>query len=109
MKLCQQARRYWRYYSIAYKKVKYQGSCDECSVEIDECEVDHRTPIGTQPRDIKDFGKWLVKLFCPASKLQGLCKTCHSAKTKRERKERNAKRGKDNASRSRRARKKTTK
>lgn len=87
MKLCQQARRYWRYYNPDYKLVKYSERCVDCGKKFNELEVDHQIPLGEQPREVSKFGAWLIKLFAPRKKLRGRCKCCHAKKTKKERQE----------------------
>lgn len=47
-------------------------------------QVDHRVPIGPQPKTWIEVGPWLEKLFCDISNLWGICISCHSNKTKGE-------------------------
>ncbi len=59
--------------------------CFQCQKQIGrkELAVDHTTPV----TPIKGFDTWdafINRLFCPASKLKVMCKSCHSIKTKSE-------------------------
>lgn len=90
------ARRVWRW-DTAKKLVATQcaiGStrriCAGCKQGFPKKEVhiDHIEPVGKQPREWDDYPNFYRRLFCPASNLQGLCKSCHKAKTAKEAKER---------------------
>jgi 5-methylcytosine-specific restriction endonuclease McrA len=49
--------------------------------------MDHIVPVGKQPREWADYPGYYERLFCPASNIQGLCKTCHKEKTIKDLKE----------------------
>ena len=51
-------------------------SCEECLEIVPRIQVDHTIAVG----DIFDGG--IDRMFVPSKDLQGLCKTCHSIKTK---------------------------
>ncbi len=55
--------------------------CEECASRTPKLKVDHIVKVG----DL-DSG-YIPRLMVPSSKLQGLCPTCHNAKTKAERAE----------------------
>ena len=62
----------------------YVHQCSECKewYPTDFICIDHIVPVGAQPDlNSEDFGEYCKKLFCDASNLQKLCKTCHSRKT----------------------------
>lgn len=84
MFLCAAARKYWRFYSPAYKQVKLDSHCCECGHKVDYVEVDHVKPLGSRPREFVQFSDWLERLFMGA--VHGLCKKHHLMKTKQERK-----------------------
>jgi hypothetical protein len=86
MFLCAAGRKYWRFYSPAHKEVKQKSFCDVCKKKVDYVEVDHTEPVGSRPREFKDMGAWLERLFYLP--LQGLCKKHHQEKTARERQRR---------------------
>jgi len=68
--------------STAVKRcVKEDGFsyCEKCKEISPKVFIDHIEKVG----DV-DEG-FIFRLFCPSSKLQGLCASCHSAKTKEER------------------------
>ena len=54
--------------------------CERCHKKTPQLKVDHIEKVG----DV-DQG-FVSRLFCPSTKLQGLCKKCHNTKTKEERK-----------------------
>lgn len=56
------------------------GVCEKCEGRCPKVKVDHIKPVG----DV-DEG-FIARLFVPSTKMQGLCKRCHDAKTKEERK-----------------------
>lgn len=86
MFLCAAARKYWRFYSPAHKETKQQSICDVCKKKVEFVEVDHIEPVGSRPREFKDMGAWLERLFFLP--VHGLCKQHHLEKTKAERKKR---------------------
>jgi 5-methylcytosine-specific restriction endonuclease McrA len=43
--------------------------------------MDHIVPVGRQPQDWDDYPNYYRRMFCPASNIQGLCKSCHKKKT----------------------------
>lgn len=83
MMLARDARRRWMQYSEAYKQTKLDSHCNKCGHKVDEVEVDHTEPLGSRPRDFKDFGIYLERMFWLPH--QGLCKKHHLEKTKAER------------------------
>lgn len=58
--------------------------CDQCSQMVPKVFVDHIIPVG----DLLDGG--IVRMFCPSTGLQNLCKRCHDQKTKSERQKKKA-------------------
>jgi hypothetical protein len=54
--------------------------CEKCLKKTPQLKVDHILKVGEI-----DQG-YISRLFCPSTKLQGLCKLCHNKKTKEERK-----------------------
>jgi 5-methylcytosine-specific restriction endonuclease McrA len=80
-------RRIWRW-SKARKEVKRETKrCCDCKAALTEkaVKVDHIKPVG---RFVPEENPYIMKLFCPKSNLQGMCRICHNKKTKREREER---------------------
>ena len=53
--------------------------CEQCHKRTPALKVDHIEKLG----DVD--GGYIERLFVPSGKMQGLCKTCHDAKTKQER------------------------
>jgi 5-methylcytosine-specific restriction endonuclease McrA len=60
--------------------------CEKCKERTPVLQVDHLVPAGS----INDEG-FILRLFCPSSQLQGLCKKCHAPKTRKEAKARRKK------------------
>ena len=54
--------------------------CEGCSKRVPKITVDHIEPVGEV-----DSG-FLKRMFVPSNRMQGLCKKCHSAKTRLQRK-----------------------
>lgn len=54
--------------------------CEKCRKRTPALKIDHLIPCG----DVVDGG-YIKRLFIESRQLQGLCKTCHDAKTKLER------------------------
>lgn len=52
--------------------------CEKCKERCPKLFVDHIEKVG----DLD--GGWLKRMFVPSSELQGICKPCHTAKTKEE-------------------------
>lgn len=86
MMLCKQARRYWEYYSPAYKQTKLESHCNQCGFKVPYVDVDHFPPLGPRPRTFDDLGDYLNRMFF--GPVQGMCKQHHDAKTKDERSKR---------------------
>jgi 5-methylcytosine-specific restriction endonuclease McrA len=92
-KLVSHCRIVWRqsvYYQQAKKLTKIDGKsgwfkCQRCERETEKIQIDHVVAIGRQPQDLEEFGKWLIKLFCGADNLSGICTDCHKKKTKEDR------------------------
>lgn len=59
--------------------------CEKCKKRSPKVLIDHIKKVG----DVD--GGFIERLFCPSKQLQGLCKTCHDAKTKEERAEKKLK------------------
>lgn len=53
--------------------------CERCLKRTPQLKIDHITQVGELD------GGFLKRLFCPSEELQGLCKKCHTEKTKEER------------------------
>ena len=53
--------------------------CELCKKKTPQLKIDHIDKVGEV-----DSG-FILRLFCPSTKLQGLCKVCHNLKTKQER------------------------
>lgn len=86
MMLCKQARRYWEYYSPAYKQTKEDSHCNVCGYKVDWVEVDHNPPLGKRPYTFNELADYLNRMFF--GPVQGLCKKHHKEKTTIERKKR---------------------
>lgn len=93
-KLVSKAREVWRQ-SENYQMVKKLAKSDEkkgwficglCGILREIIKIDHVKPIGKQPREMKEFGEWLERLFCQVTNLSAICADCHARKTKEERK-----------------------
>lgn len=92
-KLVSHCRIVWRqsvYYQQAKKITKIEDKsgwfrCQRCERETEKIQIDHVQPIGHQPDNLVEFGRWLHLLFCDTSNLQGLCTECHKKKTKEDR------------------------
>ena len=54
--------------------------CEQCKKTVPKVFIDHIECVG----DLDDG--YIHRLFCPSDRLQGLCKSCHDAKTRSERK-----------------------
>lgn len=102
------ARKVWRWTEerkqvIERCKFFDKFKCEKCGAQVDFIEkkgkltmpiqVDHKVPVGAQPRTWAEFGPWLERLFCPLSNLWGICLKCHRTKTNGENKIRRAKKG----------------
>ena len=55
--------------------------CELCKKKSPKVFIDHKIAVGEL-----DAG-FIKRLFCSSKDLQGLCKTCHDAKTKQERRD----------------------
>jgi len=56
------------------------SKCEGCGTVVAKVAIDHIVPCGA-------FNSGYIKrMFVSSKDLQGLCKTCHDAKTKKERK-----------------------
>lgn len=53
--------------------------CEDCKKKTPKLKIDHIDNVG----DV-DAG-FILRMFCPSNKLQGLCHECHKDKTKIER------------------------
>ena len=93
-KLVSKSREVWRQ-SLNYQEVKRKTrivgksgwfNCQTCGRETEKIQIDHIEAIGKQPQDLKQFGDWLLKLFCGTENLEGICTDCHKVKTKLDRK-----------------------
>jgi len=60
------------------------SKCEQCGKKCPKVAVDHIERVG-----LVDAG-FIERLFCPSSKLQGLCKDCHRLKTNEENREKRA-------------------
>lgn len=64
--------------------------CADCQelYKATEVAVDHLEPVGATPEwppeTEGDWERWMLKVYCDATNLQCLCRTCHSRKTKGE-------------------------
>lgn len=54
--------------------------CEGCESTVPKIHIDHIEQVGP----VDAYG-YFDRLFCPSHRLQGLCPTCHKAKTKAER------------------------
>lgn len=94
-KLVSAARNVWRQsenYQIVKKRCKDPNNtgwfiCEKCKEKREVIKIDHVEPVGKQPDSLLEFGKWLGRLFCDLSNLNGLCSDCHKSKSKQERKD----------------------
>jgi len=81
-------RRVWQQSSharkLCQKRVALPGDyhrCEDCGSKVPKIHIDHIEPVGSLIE-----GDAIARLFCPSTGLQGLCKTCHDAKTALEKK-----------------------
>lgn len=74
-----------RPYTGKDKRKKWEYQCESCKEWVDgsKTEVDHIQQIGVCS-SFEDLPRVAKELFCEADKLQLLCKSCHSIKTKGE-------------------------
>ena len=91
-KLVSKSREVWRQ-SENYQFIKKESKspekkgwfiCGLCGSTREVIKIDHVKPIGKQPDEMKEFGAWLEKLFCPVTNLMGVCADCHKKKTHEE-------------------------
>ena len=66
--------------------------CEECQDLVSERDVDHIKEVGKMPETEEGLPAWVGRLFCEASNLQILCKSCHKKKTASSRKKSSRKR-----------------
>jgi|SRR5687768_890132 len=60
------------------------NGCGEDFVKKD-VQVDHIDPVVDPKLGFQGWDEYIKRMFCPASNLQVLCRTCHSKKTTIER------------------------
>lgn len=74
-----------RPYKGKNKRQKFEFKCAKCKKHYPQKEVsvDHIVPVGTL-RDYEDLPEFCRKLFVGVDKLQVLCSSCHSKKTREE-------------------------
>lgn len=72
--------------SVPKGRVRFQYRCALCSKyhPLKNVEVDHKVPAGSL-KNMDDLPGFVERLFCPADKLQVVCKPCHKKKTAKER------------------------
>lgn len=103
-KLVGAVRQVWRFYDEARRSAllaaevqqinpetgrsRKHWKCSDCGVVTLKVEVDHIVPVGAQPREWREFGPYLSRLFCDIYGLAVLCKKCHLEKTARDRRNR---------------------
>ena len=65
--------------------------CNQCKEDYPQkdVEVDHIIPIVSPATGFTTWDDFIKGLFCDASNLQVLCKTCHLTKSKKEREKSN--------------------
>jgi 5-methylcytosine-specific restriction endonuclease McrA len=70
-----------RAYKGPNKRQKWEYKCAHCHnyFKGEDIDVDHINECGTLNE--KTAGEFILRLFCPSSGLQVLCKTCHHKKT----------------------------
>ncbi len=75
-----------RPYKGPNKRLKYEYKCNECKIYYPnkQIQVDHLKPVGPLT-DLSQLVGYVERLFCEASGLQVLCKTCHQKKTTKSR------------------------
>lgn len=74
------------------KRCKIEGKtgwfrCELCKSEVERLDIDHIQPVVP----VSGFTTWdayIAARFVTAEKLQGICRACHSLKTKAENKKR---------------------
>jgi hypothetical protein len=69
-------------------KVDYRMvDCNIClrASNLASVEVDHIDPIGSTLKVLEDVKTFILRLYCPYSNLQIVCKECHKVKTKEDR------------------------
>lgn len=72
------------------KKRRVSFKCEECGKAVDSKNfaVDHTVPVVDPITGFIDYNTYASRLFCSITNLRGLCKPCHTVKSKREAKQR---------------------
>lgn len=83
------ASKYWPEKTKVYHRVKQargEYKCESCGgiFPQKQLQIDHIEPVVDVTRGFRDWNEYISRLFCDSSKLQALCKPCHSIKTKIE-------------------------
>ena len=62
--------------------------CEQCKRPHEKLDVDHISPVVSVADGFTGWDTYIASKFVDASKLRGLCRSCHAAKTKEENKQR---------------------
>lgn len=65
-----------------FQKLKDEHSSK--NVVMERFDIDHIEPVLSVETGFTDWNDMIYGMFCPVENLQGICKTCHSEKTKAE-------------------------
>lgn len=82
-------RKIWRWSKERREVLKRAGGkCEQCGKRKKDIVVDHVDPVVDPRVGFVGWDAFYGRLFVPVDKMQGLCKTCHTIKTKQENAER---------------------
>jgi 5-methylcytosine-specific restriction endonuclease McrA len=84
-----------KYINESTKRISEHYRCAICQGDFPSAmvEVDHITPVVSTTKGWTSWDSFIDNLFCDASNLQVICKTCHKKKTKLENEERRKQKG----------------
>lgn len=89
-KITQALRRTWFYSpdrNAVTKRCRVKGKgfkCEGCHLIVDKIAIDHIEPVVNTKDGFIDWNTYIDQLFVDETKQQGLCKDCHSAKSRVE-------------------------
>lgn len=70
------------------KRVTKWSACAQCKTPTPtyKIDIDHKIPVQPLGTTIDEMGadELITNIWCPLEQLQGLCETCHDAKSKEE-------------------------
>jgi 5-methylcytosine-specific restriction endonuclease McrA len=76
-------RRIWRWMPERRQVKAETKQCPKCKKPLtpENVKVDHIDPVGSF---VPEDNPYIMRMFCPKSNLQGMCRPCHAKKTKKE-------------------------